>query len=320
MKSDPEIISIRPFFSVITPSFRRCELLRRNIKSLVNQTFDNYEHIIVDDACDSATFNLIKEINDPRIVYLSHSLQQGAAASYNTGIKSSKGSYILFLDDDDEYLPEFLQKVHERFSKKRNDLDFIWTGVTRIKDTRSGEIFLNNLKWPEKFENKENALVAATSIGNGFGLCISRKCIESVGLYDESLKIGSDTDFLFRISENSHFETIPEVLVRIHKHDLSQLTDKDNNSERIIGKEIILRRYEYLLNKYPRLFFTHYRGLADTCYKAGQRRKGRKALFSLIMYSPFRLRTYVDLITYELTGKNLGNTHTGKVLKHLFSN
>lgn len=307
----------KPTFSIITPTYRRAELLRRNIRSLQGQTFSDYEHIIVDDACDSATSDLIRDINDPRIIYLSHPVQSGAAASYNTGIKNSKGDFILFLDDDDEYMPGLLEKVHERFSGGQNNLDFLWTGVSRIRDFGAGEIKLCDLKWPIRFANKEEALMAATSIGNGFGLCIRRKCVESVGLFDEGLKIGCDTDYLFRIAENHYFETIPEILVKIHQHEFFQLTDQNNNPERISAKETILLRYDYLLKKYPRLYFVHYYGLAATCYKADEKRKGKKAFILIMKLNPFRLLTYADFISYELTGKNFGSTAIGRKAKQL---
>jgi glycosyltransferase involved in cell wall biosynthesis len=307
----------KPTFSIITPTYKRSELLRRNILSLQGQSFGDYEHIIVDDACDPDTSDLIRGINDPRIIYLSHPVRSGAAASYNTGIKNSKGNFILFLDDDDEYMPALLEKVHERFSSETNNLDFLWTGVSRIRDFGTKEIKLSDLKWPIKFANKEDALVAATSIGNGFGLCIRRKCVESVGLFDEGLKIGCDTDYLFRIAESHYFETIPEILVKIHQHDYSQLTDQNNNPERILAKETILLRYDYLLKKYPRLYFVHYYGLAATCYNADEKRKGEKAFISIIKLNPFRLLTYADFISYELVGKNFGNTAIGRKVKQV---
>lgn len=314
MNSDQPGTGVIPCFSVITPTYKRSELLKRNISSLQNQTFGDYEHIIVDDACDSATSDMVSQINDPRIIYVSHPMRQGAAASYNTGIKNSRGDFILFLDDDDEYLPAFLEKVKERFSEEKN-LDFIWTGIARIKDSDTKESLICNLKWPSKFDNREQALMAATSIGNGFGLCIRRKCIESIGLYDEGLIVGSDTDYLFRIAENNYFETIPEILVKIHQHGYSQLTDRSNDTERISGKEIILKRYDYLLNKHPRLYFTHYHAFMATCYKAGEKRKGRKAIISILKRNPLSLLTYADFVSYELTGKSFGSTVIGRKVK-----
>ena len=80
-----------PVFSIITPTFRRPLLLKRNILSVKNQTFENYEHIIIDDANDSETASIINEFEDKRIIFHQHETPKGAAGSYNTGIKLSRG-------------------------------------------------------------------------------------------------------------------------------------------------------------------------------------------------------------------------------------
>jgi glycosyltransferase involved in cell wall biosynthesis len=306
-----------PLFSIITPTCRRPLLLRRNILSVINQTFKDYEHIIIDDANDESTAGLIGEFNDSRIEFRCHSTPKGAAGSYNTGIKASRGQFILFLDDDDEYMPCFLEKMHKSFSYAGLNIGFIWPGISRIKDTESGEIFLFSIVWPSMFSTKEEGLIAATSIGNGFGVCVRRTCIDVIGLYDESLTVCEDTDFLFRLVQKFDFETIPEVLVKIHQHGNAQLTGEQNFLERIDGKEKILTRYNNFLIQYPRLYLTHYKAYADLCYKKNFKKRGRQRIFSLIKRRPLRLLNYADLISYELTGKDTANTYLGKRVRKI---
>ncbi len=304
-----------PVFSIITPTFKRPELLIRNIKSILSQTFCDYEHIIIDDANEEETAKLVNGFMDNRIIFLTHEKSKGAAGSYNTGIRKSRGNFILFLDDDDEYMPDFLEKVNERFLSSGKELDFIWTGISRIKDIPKGELLLFSLIWPAVFSRKEDGLVAATSIGNGFGVCVRRECIEAAGLYDETLTVSEDTDLLFRLAMNFNFQTIPEVLVKIHQHSLTQLTRDENYEERINGKEIILNRYHDFMYKFPKLFSAHYCGYAELCYRSGLRKKGRKAVFSILRNSPLQLLIYADLISFELTGKRTVNTYCGKAMR-----
>jgi glycosyltransferase involved in cell wall biosynthesis len=294
----------KPVFSIITPTFRRPLLLKRNIKSVMNQTFEDYEHIIIDDACDKETFDVVTEFKDKRILFHQHKISKGAAGSYNTGIKLSGGQFILFLDDDDEYLPYFLKKIHDRFSQTGPKLGFVWAGISRIKDMDSGEIFLSSLTWPAQFSTKEQGLVAATSIGNGFGICVRKECIDIIGLYDESLIVGEDTDFLFRLAQNFYFETIPEILVKIHQHDGTQLTSDQNFISRAEGKEKVLGRYRDLLMQYPALYYIHHKSYADLCYKFKLKRKGRKTMLSIIKNTQFRILNFTDLLFYELFGKD----------------
>ncbi len=137
----------QPLFSIITATYKRPLLLMRTINSVMSQTFGDYEHIIIDDANDDETEKIVNQIDDKRIVLVSHSITKGAAAARNSGIKIAKGNLILFLDDDDEYLPELLEKMFIRFSKAGKNVGFIWTGISRILDSANGEqlISLSNM-------------------------------------------------------------------------------------------------------------------------------------------------------------------------------
>jgi glycosyltransferase involved in cell wall biosynthesis len=214
-----------PVFSIITPTCGRPLLLKRNIASVRGQTFPDFEHVIVDDAGDPETARLVRGMREPRIVFVSHSSPRGASAAYNTGIEKSRGRHIVFLDDDDEYLPEFLSKVHDRIRNTPPSLGFVLTGFTRVLDGESGERPLYSRIWPLRFPSREDMLLAATSIGNGCGVCVKRECIDRIGTYDESLIVSEDTDFLIKLAGAYDCETVPESLVKIHSHERGKLTD-----------------------------------------------------------------------------------------------
>lgn len=305
-----------PIFSIITPTYNRPELLKRAVQSVIDQSFPYYEHIIIDDGSVSDIFNLIREFSDPRIIFLKQDLNNGSSFSYNTGIKKSRGKYLLFLDDDDEYMPQFLERVYKSFSESVSYIDYLWTGVIKVKDTDSGEEELARLIWPSEFKNKEDGLAAATSIGNGYGVCVRREYVDQIGLYDESFIVGSDTDFMFRLATKGNFRTIPEILVKIHQHNAFQLT-KYYGAERIATKEIIFERYHDLLKKYPKVHSVHLKGFANDCYIYGEKKKGKKAIISSIKLCPFTLTGYFNFLSLELNGKNIGNTSFGKAIKRL---
>lgn len=310
-----------PVFSIITPTFRRPLLLKRNIISVRNQTFENYEQIIIDDADDKETERIVAGFNDERIIFLRHESGKGAAASYNTGIKASRGKFIVFLDDDDEYLPISLEKMHKRISQSGPDIGFIISGFSKVRDKGNGEEIVSSTIWPDHFSEKGEGLVAATSIGNGYGVCIKRECIDEIGLYDETIISGQDTDFLFRLAQNFDFGTIPEVLVKIHQHDYPQLTSDQNYLIRIESREKIIDRYGDFIKQFPALYYTHYKSYADLCYNYKLRQKGRKAMFAIIKNSSFRLLNFTDLFLYEITGKDtFTNCSKGiprRIVRHL---
>lgn len=99
----------RPDVSVIIPTRNRSKLLRRAIDSVLSQTLDRLEVIIVDDASEDDTEQVVRSIGDGRIRYIRNHHRQGASESRNIGIRLAAGQFVSFLDSDDEWLPEKLE-------------------------------------------------------------------------------------------------------------------------------------------------------------------------------------------------------------------
>src|SRR4030042_5052103 len=99
-----------PTVSIIIPTYNRAHLVMRAINSVLDQSFQDFEIIIVDDASRDNTEKMVSGIRDKRIFYIRHEKNRGGSAARNTGIKQARGEYIAFLDSDDEWLPEKLEK------------------------------------------------------------------------------------------------------------------------------------------------------------------------------------------------------------------
>ena len=93
----------KPDISIILPTYNRCDIVKRAINSALSQTFKTFEIIVVDDCSTDNTKQEVLSISDKRIHYIQHNRNKGGSAARNTGINQSKGKYITFLDDDDEY-------------------------------------------------------------------------------------------------------------------------------------------------------------------------------------------------------------------------
>lgn len=98
-----------PTVSVVIPTYNRAHLVGRAIQSVLNQTYQDFEIIVVDDGSTDNTEEVVKSFNDPRIRYIRHDQNRGGSAARNTGIKMARGEYIAFQDSDDEWLPEKLE-------------------------------------------------------------------------------------------------------------------------------------------------------------------------------------------------------------------
>jgi len=111
--------------TIVIPTYNRGYILSRAIKSVLNQTYQNMEIIIVDDGSKDNTEEVVKKFTDTRIQYIRHSENRGLSAARNTGIKNSKSDFVAFLDSDDEYLPEKIEKSLEVFKNARENLGMV---------------------------------------------------------------------------------------------------------------------------------------------------------------------------------------------------
>jgi glycosyltransferase involved in cell wall biosynthesis len=106
-----------PFFSIVTPVFNRQGRIRQAIASVQAQEFTDYEHIVVDDGSTDGSAAAAASYPDPRIRLLRHSSNRGACPARNTAVRAAQGEWIVYLDSDDELLPQCLARVFEAVSK-----------------------------------------------------------------------------------------------------------------------------------------------------------------------------------------------------------
>lgn len=110
--------------SVIIPTYKRSDYLLQTIESVLNQTYSSIEIIVVDDngfgtVFQKETYNKLKSlIVSNKIIYIPHDTNKNGSAARNTGFKASKGEYINFLDDDDELMPDKIEKQVHILSQK----------------------------------------------------------------------------------------------------------------------------------------------------------------------------------------------------------
>jgi glycosyltransferase involved in cell wall biosynthesis len=117
-----------PAVSVIIPTYNRAEFLRLAITSVLNQTFQDFEIIVVDDASEDHTHEVVHNFRDKRIKYIHHEVNKRVAAARNTGVLNSSGAYIAFVDDDDEWLPKKLQMQVALLENSPSIVGGVYTG------------------------------------------------------------------------------------------------------------------------------------------------------------------------------------------------
>lgn len=252
-----------PRVSVIIPTHNRAGLLPRAVESVLAQTHDDYELIIVDDCSSDDTQRVIAEFADSRIRHFRHEVNRGVSAARNTGIANARGEYIAFLDDDDEWLPTRLAKQSAIMDTAPSRVGFVY-GWMDVVYPDSGGI-------PVPFDR-------LNAEGNIFSHMIRlRGCLHStflartssvrdVGGFDENMVAREDSEFLCRLSQKWEAMVLPEVVsVYRRDHGHTQLTRMDRQRRAAINIEFLNRHialYESELRKSPEGFAHVLRRLA----------------------------------------------------------
>lgn len=230
--------------SVIIPAYNRAHLLDRAIKSVLNQTFQDFELIIVDDASTDSTELVVMSFGDKRIIYILHEIRKGASASRNTGIKASRGMYIAFLDSDDEWLPQKLEKQIKVFENGSDKLGLVYVGYS--DENKPDEPII-----PQYRGKILHYLLINNYVGSTTNPLIRKNCFDKAGYFDEDLPAANDWDIWIRISQHYDFEFIPEILASYHPQ-----PDSISKNIEFIEKSriIIFRKYNHLFNALPQSF------------------------------------------------------------------
>ena len=202
--------------SVIIPTYGDPIYLDKAIKSVVNQTFKEWELIVIDDNNPETlerekTENILKKyLFNNKVTYIKHEKNKNGSAARNTGIKIAKGKYISFLDSDDEYALNRLEKCYNLLENKG---DLLYSGVyTGCEFRRSGKTY-------NKFMNIKDGNFLIETLACTFMFCtgsnifIKADTIRQLGGFDESFLRHQDYEFLVRYFEKYKLLAIPEILV-----------------------------------------------------------------------------------------------------------
>jgi len=230
--------------SIIIPTYNRATLLKRAINSVLQQSFSDFELIVVDDASTDYTPEVVKKINDSRIKLIQHSKNKGASAARNTGIDLSKGKYIAFLDDDDEWLPEKIERQLAAFQTADIKIGLIYSGYSFVSPKNN-----NILKTvtPEHRGALYPLLLRRNFISTVTPL-VKKDCFKIAGTFDETLPSCQDWDMWIRISKYFLIDFIPDPLAKIYVHG-DQISA--NITPRILAREKLIEKYHSDLTKYP---------------------------------------------------------------------
>ncbi|MEK7613553.1 MAG: glycosyltransferase [Patescibacteria group bacterium] len=237
--------------SVVIPTFNRSEFLKHAIQSVLDQTFQDFEIIVVDDG-DIDSASVVEKFSDSRITYIQHQTpRRGGSAARNTGIKVASAPLVAFLDDDDTWVPEKLQLQYDAFRDSDSNVGFCFSGIKKLESSGMSETTVE--------EGLSDLHITALTRFKGYmtsTLLIKKNVFDVIGFFDERLPSHQEAELVLRISQKFKGIGLNKPLATVnmlpHEHIGGDI------ERRIKGRELLLEKHSELFSQHPRLLAKHY--------------------------------------------------------------
>ena len=221
-----------PLVSVVMSVFNGEKYLHEAINSILQQTFTDFEFIIVDDGSTDSTCRIIQSYNDPRIILISRE-NKGMGVSLNEAILSANGIYIARQDADDV---SQLDRLEAEVFFLRNNPKYVAVGSWFEQFNESGSLGIN--RTPVMDSLVRLRLVWGTCFGHGSVMFLRQTAIDA-GLYRQAMWPADDYDLWTRLALLGYMTNIPKVLYRYRMH-AESASEKHSSKQRQLAKEISL--------------------------------------------------------------------------------
>lgn len=234
------------FLSVVIPLYNKENFIKDTVESVFNQTYSDFELLVIDDCSTDNSYKIVSQIVDPRLSIISHKTNKGLSASRNTGIKNSTSNYIAFLDADDLWKPHFLEEI-VHLIKTFPKASLFATNYEEIIDKKVIVVTNNGA---EKIENKQIlvdnyfTLSLKQPLYNQSSFCVKKEIFEKIGFYNEKITFGEDVDFNIRAHMNFKLAYSNCSLSQYNTISENQITQSNLSSK-------ILTDFDYYEKEYP---------------------------------------------------------------------
>jgi glycosyltransferase involved in cell wall biosynthesis len=244
-------LSEQPLVSVVMPNLNNAPYIRQAIQSVLSQKYRNLELIVVDDGSHDDSVNTVQALQESNenIRLLTTAGGRGSATARNVGILNAKGDFVSFLDSDDIWSTEKLDKQIKAYYSARTPC-IVYCDWFRI-DELGNMLPQGRLKKPRSSGNIFSDALE-TAFGASSMFLIPKVILKKVGLFDENLRWAEDLDFTLRLARTSTFLYLDEKLYgyRIHARSKGSLIPR---MEKLLWESLVIRRHyeigKALLNK-----------------------------------------------------------------------
>jgi glycosyltransferase involved in cell wall biosynthesis len=280
-----------PNISVIIPTYNRKGMLSLAIQSVLNQTHEDFEIIVVDDASTDGTRGALDKFDDERLRYVQHRENRGRAIARNTGIELSRGTLIAFVDDDDEYLPDKLKRQLEILQTSQPGVGLVYTGILFVDE--AGRIIRRRTPlgnhWSKSYWRglSHRDPIYMTPL-------VKKKCFQEVGLFDEDSHGLEEQDMWLRISDRYTFAFVKAPLYKVRKY---YGRGVHNPERKVEGLKHLYQKHSFRIESLPqdirrKLWFQYYCRLARILWAGNHTQEARSKLIEAIKLEPFSVEGY----------------------------
>lgn len=279
--------------SVVIPAFNREKLIKKCIDSVLNQTYDNIEIIVVDDCSDDHTADVVDSYDDPRVKKCIRLTQNsGACYARNKGAECSKGEYIAFQDSDDIWKPEKLEKQLE-FMKAGN-YDMVFCGMNRVNKFKNREWYFPLYDFDQS-KNAQKQILHENCVSTQC-ILIKKESFEKIK-FDNAIKKYQDWDFAIRAAEELKMGYLKESLVMAEVQENS-ISRKTSRYDALL---VLYKKYYQIISSDCRLNAHFLKQMGDEFYSIED--KNAACFYKKSLQQKVSIKTFVKLIICVLRNK-----------------
>lgn len=281
-----------PLISVIIPCYNSEEWIIDSLQSIYNQTYKNFEVIIVDDGSDDNTQQVVEQF-DASIIY-KYQENKGPAAARNLGGKLANGEYIAFLDSDDLWEENKLQKQISYINANK-EVDLILTNVTVVDEDKK-YLFKHYNKVPKFNDELIIELFLGNIVMNTPTILVKKKVFDEVSGFPEDLPMREDHYFLMKVSNNHRIAHIKDHLVKRRIRESSISHDISPNNILSMNQPFInlsIKNFP-ILKKYKKQVLSDlYLSLAKKYWSLGKFKESKLHIYRSLKYNNTNFKSHI---------------------------
>jgi len=299
---DNQRVKLNSLVSIVITTHNRAELVVKTIESVLSQTYQNIEVIVVDNESSDDTRRRLYQFGD-RIKYF-HKKNEGACSARNFGINQSQGEYIGLLDSDDTYLPDKIE-CSVKYLDENPDVALVHTaayftdidGCIVSKYSHSDSRYIGQVL---------NRLLVKNFICNST-VVLRKTCLQKSGLFDEDIFSPADWDLWIRLSEHFEVGFIDQPLTKYRASDNYILKNLEKSQEE---ESKVLKKYFYRHNEdagvtRKKAFSSLYLRYAQAHLVKSDFKESKKNFIASLKIDPFNLKAVIMFIYFIFARKDL---------------